>query len=122
MNLGDWRVAAKAVDVMHRIVLLTSANDADIVAESNIARIKETIAFIDSRVLFNAGPLAQMQWSFVRKRLSFIKAEWKLLQIRGHRYMEESLKIGVLPCLRECRRYIAAAADCLNAAQSLKTR
>lgn len=122
IDTTDWRVATKASDLIHKLVCITELEDADALSSANIARTKEAISLIDSNLLPRSSEIDQLRWNFVKKRLNFIKSEWKLAQIARHNFFEENLKSGILSTLKQCHSYMATAVEVLYTAELLSRR
>ena len=120
---SDWRIASKAVDILHRIVVRYSKlRDTEVVAEMNEARIKEVLVVLDKKIEAlreEDDPIGLTQWRLIYYRLCFILVEWTHLQIQRHHYLEESLKSGVLPTLNQCVRYMSSAAKSIEACENV---
>ena len=106
---SDWRIASKAVDLLHRIIVRYSTiRDTEVVADMNEARIKEVLVILDKKIeTINEDDdnVKYNQWKLIYSRLQFALIEWTHLQIQRHDYLKESLKMSVLPVLNQCSRY-----------------
>merc|ERR1711991_716608 len=83
---------------------------------------KEVLVVLDRKLEImkeEGDTLGLVQWKLIYNRLCFILVEWTHLQIQRHHYLEECLKIGVLPVLNQCCRYVSSAAKSIEACENL---